>query len=550
MAGLVGALLAAVLAAYWASSRQRARELAADVHRHAVRLDACAPDRDALLLALPEDRPAAPCAAIAGELADATRRLLSARFIREREVASDLASVAEPLAKVAWNARARALLEPPLSVALTDVRKAHSLALVLAASEGVEIAPSASPASAAPVAPREPRAALDVELPGPALELVWTASSVLAPGGRPLAVVTLAARTDRAPAVWLGRSLDRGKSWQSTRLEPLAPSKQLPRPHVAILAGGELAIAVIADGALQRFRWPASSARAQAVGETRPLPADTKPVTTGSALLSLSAFALTRSDGSGAVWYEPFDDESLRPAPPGRLVAATAAPPPRLVLARSSKTGFVELAQVAVPELEEPWPQATSSRVSYVPSLETLPSDDRWCGLAGEQHFTWLARAEKNHVLVAASQSGIYPYRFTLRPESDLDVLCGACPPAALERSRGGLGVYVPVIRKLAPAPIPPPLAFDATSAKTATAACAADRMAASYVAAERVLAQITRPNSWQFQRPIELATPDSTGSPVEPRVLGFDDRLLVLWRRSAIGTPRVRIESVELPSP
>jgi hypothetical protein len=274
---------------------------------------------------------------------------------------------------------------------------------------------------------------------------------------------------------------------------------------------------------------------------------DHRALATGTSLLSASTLALVKSDGSGAIWQEPFEDKQLRAAPPGRLVAATAAPPARLVLARSSKTGFLQLAQVVVPPPGEPWPDAKQTLVSYVSELEMAPSPDLWCGLAAEPHFTWLGHGGENHVLVAANPNTMYPFRFKIRNGSDLAVLCGVCPPTALERGPQGLRVFLPVIRKLAPATITTPLAFDASSPKSATAACTGEQIAASYLAANRVLSQSTRSGDWRFQRPELVAEPNPHGTPSEPQTLGFDDHVVVLWRRSAPGSSRVRLEIAEI---
>lgn len=558
MIALIAALMTGVLATYWLVARARAKSIATDVLREARELDGCIAQAGELELAFSDDALFGPCAPMARALADSATTLAAAALVREPERVSALADGAARTAQFPWSSRAGAL--DPQRV--TALRSGVSALLRTACEVGVaQGAASPDDCTAAPrPGRRTPQVVLDAELDRPPAEVVWTATSARAPGGRSVALLAVAARAGEQVHAWLARSFDAGKSWQTTAIEPaLQGASSAPRvPDVALLAGGALEVGRFAadgEGVWQArlSRWDPDAARAvTTTPEAVAIPDGYAPVSAGSAIVPTSAgrvaLALVRtSDGTGAIWHPTADAEAPRPTPVGRLLAATAAPPARVLLARRSNTGFVELAEVAVPAADQPWPAPTTTLVSYVSELEVGAGPDRWCGLPGEQYFTLLGRGPDHQVLVAAGPKQIYPYRFSTRASSDIRVLCGPCPPAALERSREGLRVFLPVRRQLAPASVQPPLAFDPKSAESADAACSGQQVAVAYVAKGRLLAQSTRAGTWRFQRPVALARPDGDAKLVDVRALGFDQSVLVLWRRAAPQGKRLRIEALAI---
>jgi hypothetical protein len=167
--------------------------------------------------------------------------------------------------------------------------------------------------------------------------------------------------------------------------------------------------------------------------------------------------------------------------------------------------------------------------------------------LRGEQYSTVVGSSQDGQVLIALGQEQIYPFRFSPRSGASTGVLCGACPPTALERGADGIRIFLPVRRQLSPASVTPPMAYDASSARTAGGACTGEHMVVAYLSGDRVLAQRTRPGEWRFERPTVLAEPDQHGKPVELAVIGFDDRVLVVWRRATARNQRLRIEATPL---
>jgi hypothetical protein len=576
---VVAGMLAAVLGVYWFVSSARARELATDARASALRLARCVPPgsaaevRRTLALAYPGDRPLAGCAEASASLVEVSRKLTNAALLRESQAAAELAAVAARLSKLGWATSARALHDGELIAELrTDVDQARELACRIASAHALGAEPSCSAADP-PLEPPTPLLVFELELPGRLDTVSWTANSAFGPAKEPgakpleLAVVSLAAQDaeHRALHGWVMRSLDAGRSWQTSSTEPAATqaTATAARPaDVALLSGGALLVAHFAARSERAWtvrvaRWPVDRAQLE-TPEAFELPEPWGPIATGSPVLPLATgrgFVLALgadNPARAAVWYPPSDSDkkpkpSLRGAPQGRVLAATSAPPSRLLIARKSPTGFVELVAQAIPAPSEGWPEPHGSLVSYVSDLSLPAAPERWCGLPNEQYFTTVGDSPGGSVLVAVGPDQVFPFRFTPRKDASVGVLCGACPPAGIERSADGLRVLLPVRRQLSPASVATPIAFDQSSARSAAAACTGEQLVVAYLAGDRVLSQSTREGKWQFERPQVLAAPDARGKPVDLRMLGFDDRVVVMWRRASARGRGLRIEAAEV---
>jgi hypothetical protein len=571
---VVSGMLAAVLGVYWLVSRARALELATAARTDALRLALCVPSgnaaemRDTLALAYPDDRPLAGCAQTALSLASSAAKLPNAALLRDSVAASELSAVGLRLSKFGWDSPARALHDgSPLAELSADVAAARELACRIASAEAGQPEPGCSAAQLA-TEPGATRLVLDAELGGARDAVSWTANAAFAPVKEPaskaveVGVVAIAAQ--EGARTWIARSLDGGRTWQTSSIEPAAAASAPRPPEVALLAGGSLLVAHFAPRSERAWsariaRWSADQARPEP-SRAFELPERWSPIATGSPLLPLAdggdfALALAASDPARAtVWYPPSEGDktpksTLVDAPAGRVLAATSAPPSRLLLARKSPTGFVELVAQAVPAPKQPWPEPRTALASWVSDLSLPAGPERWCGLPGEQYFTTVGESPEGSVLVAVGPEQIYPFRFTPRTGGSVGVVCGACPPAGIERSPDGVRVLLPVRRQLSPATVATPIAFDQSSALSAAAACTGEQLVVAYLAGDRVLAQSTRSGEWQFERPTVVAVPDAHGKPVDLRVLGFDDRVVVLWRRADARSRRLRIEMAELRS-
>ena len=525
-------LTAFAVGTYWSISRARARELEERIARHGRELVACVPSERELSLRFSGDHPAAECAAPARALADAAAQLARAPLVADAGAAKTIAAAAERLRDFAWDASAKEL--------------AHRRSGIDA--ELALICPGCEPRRAPALAPATTVA--DLQLDAPPLAVVWNATAAIVPSGPKTALVAIGARTKSASHAFVARSLDAARSWQTTAIASAGAGAELRAPALALLGDGSLLAAHFArrDGEPWRVavsRWNRGSAKADSLG-TIELPAGADPVSTGSPILPLvEGFALSLvRGGRSLVLYVGGKKNETHAGPEGTPIASTAARPARVVATKSSKTGFVELTQRAVPAPGDPWGDAITTLVSYVSELSTEAAPDQWCGLPGEQFFTFLGKGPKQHVLVASGPRQIFPLRFTARPGASLSVLCGPCPPAALERSREGVRVMLPVRRQLAPASVDLPIAFDSSSIDTAVAACTGEQVGITYRAGGSVLFQTTRGGKWKFERPTLAAEPNEHGSPAEVAVLGFDDRMRVLWRRAQAGSRRILIEA------
>jgi hypothetical protein len=561
---VVAAMLAGVLGSYWFVSSSHASELVTAARSEAIRLERCVPPgvagqiRATLALAYPDDRPLAGCAALASGLADSASKLEKAALLRERAAASELVTVAARLSQFGWDAPARSLHDGPVLAELSaDLAQARQLACRIASGEGRPDDPACAARAPAAEASAPPLTVIDAEFVG---EAAWTANAAASAG-----FVAITARDNGSASLksWLARSLDGGRTWRASSFEPAAATAERSArpPDATLLDGGALLVAHFAPRSERGWsvrvaRWRADAERIES-SSIFELPEPWRPIAVGSPLLPVSgepgfALALRAGDPArAAIWIPPSPaDEASRPSlltpPAGLVLAAISAPPSRLLIGRKSPTGFVELVAQPIPHPGEPWPEPRTSLVSYVSDLSLHEAPERWCGLAGEQYFTTIGDSPDGNVLVAVGSEQIYPFRFTPRSGASVGVLCGACPPAGIERSAEGVRVLLPVRRQLSPATVTTPIAFAASSVRSAAAACTGEQLVVAYLAGDRVLAQSTRSGQWQFERPQVLAVPDARGKPADLRVLGFDDRVLVLWRRTD-AQRRSRIEAAEV---
>ncbi len=233
-------------------------------------------------------------------------------------------------------------------------------------------------------------------------------------------------------------------------------------------------------------------------------------------------------------------------APGGELLGAFQQGGARLLIKRRAPSGFVELVTVPVSGPRGPWAAGLSAVVSYVPALDATADIERRCGLPDERFSTWVGTHDQDATLIAGSSEVLHAYRFRALPGTSYRVICGSCPPMALEASRDGLGLFVPVRRSLTPARLTTPLLFEpGRSDATAQAACTTSALAVVYEARGQIVVQRREEQGWRFEPPVVIAETDERGRPEAPAIVGVGETLVVFWRRLTPG--RLRIESRRL---
>ncbi len=313
------------------------------------------------------------------------------------------------------------------------------------------------------------------------------------------------------------------------------------------LTGDHLAVLSLSDGTLRAARLSEDGAQLQWASSFDVPPPGQRRVLAGTPLLQVG-------EGPGAAFVELFapsvagakEGGSLRyrdaagrtrtrAVPGGRVAGGLGIHGPRVVTLRRAATEFVEFDVFTVPEFGDPFGEPQRVSVPYVPSLELEPEPENVCGLPGEKLSLLLGRGVYD-ALVALDREKAFPFKLGAHPLSEIRPVCGACPPSALELSRPPQ-LFVPVRRNLAGIPIAGSLALEATDARaTLQMSCASDAMLLSYVVDGHLVAQRTEESGWSFGPATLLDVPDASGRVVEVQLLGFRDRVLVLWRRQGVG--------------
>jgi hypothetical protein len=565
-AAAVGLAAVALGAVWWFSTRRAARRDAEAARSAAASLVACVARAQgshptlhaAIAWGFPDATPLAECAAPAAELARRTRALEEVRLLRDPDAREHLVRALDTIARFDLAERASALasrdLEPLASAVGAAARAACGIATLEADANlrKCGLTPPTPDAPALPVSRVAFQTALGVPLE--ALEVEADVRSERLS-------VALVGRERYAEHLdaWLLQSRDGGQSFvTATTTGPSEDPAPLRAPRIVFGADGTPRYLLLSE---QKPKAPlhglilAVEAGGTALFAKRLLPEIAPPfelVHAGTPLFELGtaagkpllAVALGRSgQGPGKILYLSGDDEVRERAAPGPLLGGSGRGEPRVITGEhDEKTGAISLAAYGIPLPGKPWP--TPVRLS-VPGAsivaESVP--ERACGVPEEKYFPFAVRSDDRARLVALGDSQLVSLPLEVPKRSALSPSCDSCPPTLFLRSEAPV-LLLPAGSSVAKIPIRTPLAFgDSAVAKTAVSGCAHGIYALAYVARRALVVQTAKTGAWRFSAPRVIAEPNDDGDPVDPRIVGQRERLVIVFRREPNDHKRLRVE-------
>lgn len=540
----VGAVVAAQRAR--AAVHASARQLVADGASlsHCVRDAVPSPGPLPLRLLPPEGAPLSVCAPLLDTALDhaaAHRRLRLTRATAELDTLfAELTAVrdAQALQRTAAEFESSGGVEPVIRA----LDRAAVAACEVARREGARTEPCGAPEPRRATPLPAARTLLELEVPGSG-PLVWRAFS----RGDTEATLLIALSAGERGDLRVLQTFDAGANFT-------AEHSALPvgEPTDVRLTGATRAVVLHGDG-------HATSVRVVAPGELTPVvrlpppPPGLIRVAAGTPLLELAdgslveVLAPTSGESGGALRYHAAGTlPRLRDLPSGLVAGGLAIHEPRVVTLRRAATEFAELDVFAVPSFSAPFAEPQRIGIPYVPSLDLTAEPENLCGISGEKLSLLLGRGVYD-ALIALDPSRAFPFKLGAHPLSALHTVCGGCPPSVLEHAETPL-LHVPVRRTMAGFPARPARAFAAKDVlASARAGCSSGAVVLAFVVDGHVVVEATEGSGWTFGPPRIVAAPDASGAATRVEVVGFRDRLLVLWLRR--GPRRTRLEALFLPA-
>lgn len=548
------ALLALMLGAmaFWIASQRRGRAASKRLHAQALELSACvraatgdAPTlREALELSPPDATLLAGCAPSALAVQREARALSQLPFKRDAEAIREIVATLALLPEARFGERVDALAGGEVESLESGVSSLLKSSCRLVIGEG-EAELGACPPPPPPLTNRAlPVARVAIDRPAEFIQKAAWSVVPSADGELRLAFTTLERDSD-ALGVTLARSAERGR-----RFDVMAgrAGKAEGSPDVPVVSysgrAPELVLVTRRDdkgaysgGALAR---PSASGEAlEAVLELPVLPEGLEPLSAGTPIWTspgkparVPTLAIGPRDpsrvGGTLVRIEPDGKLALVPVPSGTLVAALHAPRPRVVA-----TGASGLAVHDVPMEGSAWPPAQGVAGAAPGALPAEPAPEASCGPPGAEAFAFAMRQGARASLVSVGPAGAAAASFGVRPESELDPVCGGCAAKMLARAEDQLSLVVLGASGAGSVELAAPLLVTAArAAKRAVATCNGSTLLVAYVVRSRIFVQTGSTSDFRLGRPVLVAAPNERGIPVEVRVASANGRLFVFFRR------------------